>query len=279
MLEIIASGGVVGLVIFLLSIVAVAVAIGQARSLRKSVLAPPELIEKLRELIASGQFQAADALCRETPSTLSFIVSNGLLERDGDWNDMEKTLEDAIAEQSAKLYRKAEFLSVIGNIAPMLGLLGTVLGMIAAFQQIAATQGSAQGPELARGIYQALVTTVEGLIVAIPALAVFAFFRNRIDQLMAEVTLIVQQLFLPIKRFQRRRAAAAAAAVIQGTAPKAPASNAPTAPAPNVPKAPATQTVPTAPTALAEPSVPPAPPAPSAPSVPPAPQRPVPPKS
>ena len=274
MLEIIASGGVVGLVIFLLSIVAVAVAIGQARSLRKSVLAPPELVEKLRELIAGGQFQAADALCRENPSTLSFIVSNGLLERDGDWNDMEKTLEDAIAEQSAKLYRKAEFLSVIGNITPMLGLLGTVLGMIAAFQQLAATQGSAQGPELARGIYQALVTTVEGLIVAIPALAVFAFFRNRIDQLMAEVTLIVQQLFLPIKRFQRRRAAAAAAAVIQGTqgtAPKAQTPNVPNAPvAPTAPKAPSAPSVPSAPSASSAPSVPPAPSAP---------QRPVPPKS
>ena len=216
MWEIIASGGVVGLVIFLLSITAVALAVGQAMSLRKAVLMPPELVEPLRDLLATGQFQAADALCREHPSTLSFIITNGLFDRDGEWSDIEKTLEDAIAEQSAKLYRKAEFLSVIGNIAPMLGLLGTVLGMITAFQQIAATQGSAQGPELARGIYQALVTTVEGLVVAIPALGVFAFFRNRIDQLMAEVTFTVQQLFLPLKRFRRRQQA-------QPQAPKAPA--------------------------------------------------------
>jgi biopolymer transport protein ExbB len=109
-------------------------------------------------------------------------------------------LEDATAEQSARLFRKIEYLSVIGNIAPMVGLLGTVTGMIFAFQQVASTQGSAGAGDLAEGIYQALVTTVGGLIVAIPCLGAFAIFRNRVDQLVAEAAYIAQHAFAPLKR-------------------------------------------------------------------------------
>ena len=204
MLEIIASGGLVGLVIFVLSVTAFAFAVKFFLDLRPKKIVPEDLAAELRELLANGQLQAALDLCKSKPCSLSSVVSAGLLENDGDWNDIEKTLEDAIAEQAAGYFRKIEILSVIGNIAPMLGLLGTVLGMITAFQQIAATQGSAQGPELARGIYQALVTTVEGLIVAIPCIGVFAFFRNRVDQFMAEMTSKVQSIFLPLKRYRHR---------------------------------------------------------------------------
>ncbi len=204
MFEIIASGGLVGLVIFLLSITAVAFAIRFFLSIRQEKIFPEQLAKELRENLANGQLQAANNLCAENPCPLAKVVSMGLLENDGDWNDIEKTLEDAISNQAAKLFRKIEILSVIGTIAPMLGLLGTVLGMITAFQQIAATQGSAQGPELARGIYQALVTTVEGLVVAIPSIGLFAYFRNRIDRMMAEMTVKVQEIFLPLKRYRRR---------------------------------------------------------------------------
>ena len=88
----------------------------------------------------------------------------------------------------------------------MIGLLGTVTGMIFAFQQVATTQGAAGAGELAEGIYQALVTTVGGLIVAIPSLAAFAIFRNRVDQFVAEIAYIVQGLFRPLKKhFLSRR--------------------------------------------------------------------------
>ncbi len=204
MLEIISCGGLTGLVILFLSVTATAFAVKFLLDFRKEKIMPTALAEELRELLANGQLQAALERCRTEKCPLSNVVSMGLLDNDGDWNDIEKTLEDAVSEQAAGLYRKIEILSVIGNIAPMLGLLGTVLGMITAFQQIAASQGAAQGPELARGIYQALVTTVEGLVVAIPCIAVFAFFRNRVDQCMTEMTASIQTLFLPLKRYRRR---------------------------------------------------------------------------
>src|SRR5204862_5694787 len=105
-----------------------------------------------------------------------------------------------MAEQSARLFRKLEFMSVIGNIAPMLGLLGTVTGMLFAFYEIAQQKGTAGAADLAVGIYQALVTTVVGLIIAIPSLGAFAFFRNRIDQIMAEAASAANHAFTPLRK-------------------------------------------------------------------------------
>ena len=144
----------------------------------------------------------ADQRCQMQPSFLSFVLGAGLAEVDGGWPAVEKAMEDATAEQSARLFRKIEYLSVIGNIAPMLGLLGTVIGMIFAFREVADTQGAARAADLAEGIYLALVTTVEGLIVAIPSLAAFAVFRNRVDQLVAEVAYAAQHVIAPLKRLR-----------------------------------------------------------------------------
>ena len=133
------------------------------------------------------------------PSFLSFVLCAGFDEATGGWPAMEKAMEDATAEQAARLFRKIEYLSVIGNIAPMVGLLGTVTGMIFAFQEVAETQGAVRAAQLAEGIYTALVTTVGGLLVAIPSLAAFAVFRNRVDQLVAETAYLAQHLVTPLK--------------------------------------------------------------------------------
>ena len=82
----------------------------------------------------------------------------------------------------------------------MLGLLGTVIGMILAFREVAATEGAATAAELAGGIYQALVTTVAGLLVAIPSLGAYAVLRNRVDAMLAEVTQQADVATLPLKR-------------------------------------------------------------------------------
>ena len=118
---------------------------------------------------------------------------------------VEKALDDSLAENAASVFRRIEYLSVIGNIAPMVGLLGTVMGMVFAFQQVANTQGSASAGDLAEGIYQALVTTVGGLIVAIPSLGAFHVFRNRVDELVAQVANVTQHVFNAVKRQHRAK--------------------------------------------------------------------------
>ena len=198
------AGGWVGLAIILLllalSMTAAYLVFEQMMTLRRSELIPDGLGDNVRQLLVMGRIEEADQGCRGQPSFLSFVLLNGLAEVEGGWAAVEKAVEDATAEQAARLFRRIEYLSVIGNIAPMVGLLGTVTGMILAFEQVASTQGSAGAGELAKGIYQALVTTVGGLIVAIPSLGAFAIFRNRVDQLVAEAAYVAQHVFTPLKR-------------------------------------------------------------------------------
>ena len=198
--SILAAGGPVGLVIMLLSIGAVALVVEHIMTIREAVLMPPGLGDDVRQLLSEGKLGPAQQRCRQEPSFLAFVLEAGLTEADVGWPAVEKAMEDATADQSARLFRKIEYLSVIGNIAPMLGLLGTVIGMILAFREVANTQGAARAADLANGIYLALVTTVEGLIVAIPSLGAFAVFRNRVDQLVAESTYVAQHVFAPLKR-------------------------------------------------------------------------------
>jgi len=198
------SGGLVGILILLvlagLSITAAYLLFDQVMTLRRKEVLPDGVSDTVRQALLTGRPAEADAACRRVPSVLSVVLLSGLSEFEFGWREVEKAVEDSLAQQSARLMRRIEYLSVIGNIAPMVGLLGTVTGMIFAFQQVAATRGAAGAGDLAEGIYQALVTTVCGLVVAIPSLAIYAVCRNRVDSLIAEVAYQSQHALAPIKR-------------------------------------------------------------------------------
>lgn len=204
LLDVILSGGITGalilVVLLALSFLAAYLVFDQVMTLRRQEILPDGLSEAVRQALLTGNLADADAACRRKPSVLGVVLLSGLTEIDYGWREVEKATEDALAEQSARLMRRIEYLSVIGNIAPMVGLLGTVTGMIFAFQQVAATSGAAGAGDLAEGIYQALVTTVGGLIVAIPSLAAYAVSRNRVDTLIADVAYQAQHALIPIKR-------------------------------------------------------------------------------
>ncbi len=203
-LQIVLSGGIIGLLIllilFALSVMAAYLLFDQLMTLRRSEVLPDGVGDAVRQALLSGRLPEADAACRRSPSVLSVVLLSGLSELDFGWSAVEKAVEDSLAQQAARLMRRIEYLSVIGNIAPMVGLLGTVTGMVIAFQQVAITRGGAGAGDLAEGIYQALITTVGGLIVAIPSLAIYAVCRNRVDALIAEVAYQSQQALSPIKR-------------------------------------------------------------------------------
>ncbi len=203
-LSIVFSGGILGIGIMLaliaLSLITVYLIVDQALTLRRKDILPNDFAESIRQMLIQGRLKEADQLCRDKPSPLAFIIASGIAEVEFGWPAVEKALEDTTAEQSARMYRKVEYLSVLGNLAPMLGLLGTVSGMIVAFRQVALSQGTAGAGDLAQGIYSALVTTVAGLIIAIPAMGAFAIYRNRIDQLIAETAYAALHAFAPIRR-------------------------------------------------------------------------------
>ena len=136
MIGIIFSGGIVGIciIVFLLglSITAAFLIFDHLMTIRRKDLMPEGVSDQVRKLLQSGKHADAESVCRQNPSLLSFVILHGISELEFGWSSVEKALEDAVAEQSARLYRKIEYLSVIGNIAPMVGLLGTVSGMIGA---------------------------------------------------------------------------------------------------------------------------------------------------
>lgn len=203
-ISIVFSGGPIGIVIMLIliavSMASVYLIVEQALNLRRKVVLPDTLGDRVRASLLAGKATEALQACRESPSVLSAVLTRGLEELDGGYESVEQAVEDALAEQSAKLFRRVEYLSVLANLAPMLGLLGTVVGMVLCFREVASTQGNAGAAQLADGIYQALVTTVAGLMIAIPSLAAFALFRNRVDQIIAEAASIALHVYAPLKR-------------------------------------------------------------------------------
>lgn len=198
-LSLIAAGGVVGYVIILLSVAALALVVMHAVQIRVASLAPAEHVGKLRALLSQRNADGALRWCAglEKPSFLSRVVEAGLsrCKRSAfGYLELRSALEEAGQEQVARLYRSTDGLGLIAAIAPMLGLLGTVVGMVGAFDTISGSEGFARPDQLAGDISKALVTTLMGLTLAIPATAAFTFFRNRIDALSNEVAAEIESL-------------------------------------------------------------------------------------
>src|SRR6185437_10200912 len=114
-------------------------------------------------------------------------------------------------EQTAESFRKIEFLNIIGNLGPLLGLLGTVMGMVQAFDSMNRAKGAASPGELAGGISTALTHTFLGLFLAVPCLAAFGILRTMVDRLTVNGALIAEELLLMIKPAEARTAPGAAA--------------------------------------------------------------------
>lgn len=208
------GGGLIGvactLPILLMSVAAVALCVEHAITVRRTVLIPPGLGEEVHGLIAKGAFPQAEQQCKLQPSFLSYLILAGLQEVRQGYSAAEKAMEDASHAQAARIFRKIELLSVVANISTMLGLFGTVVGLVIAFKKVADTQGVARASDLAGGIYLALMTTIEGLIVAIPCVAAYALFKHRADQLVAESCLMAEYAFAGYKRERAARRTAAA---------------------------------------------------------------------
>jgi biopolymer transport protein ExbB len=194
------AGGIIGYIIIFLSFVAVAIVIESLFTVRRNLIMPKELTDAVLQQLTQGQLGTAMQSCQENPSLLAKVLLAGMKGFEFGWDAVEKDAENIIEEEASKLYRKIEYLNVIGNIAPMLGLLGTVVGMIIAFQHLAESDGAAKPTDLAEGIYLALVTTVQGLIVALPALGLHAILAGRIASIISETTLTAEQILNPIKR-------------------------------------------------------------------------------
>lgn len=205
LLQFLNDGGFIGWIIVVLSMVAVGFVIEHAMTIRRAKLMPEEVVDQLDDLIRDGKVDEAIQVC-EAPENHSLVANVVLaaLQRYKNsqfgFAEYKAAVEEAGEDQTARLYRKTEILNLIGAIAPMLGLLGTVQGMIEAFNVIAASGGMAKPDQLAGGISLALITTFQGLVVAIPVMCAFTYFRGRIDSLVSETGNRVEQVLAPLAR-------------------------------------------------------------------------------
>lgn len=205
MFDTLKDGGTCGVLIGICSVVGLGFIIEHIITIRKDALVPPGVAEELETMVREGKLDEAVEYCQDpaNESLITDVVCAGIQRfRSSEFGfaEYKAAVEEAGEEQTGRLYRKTEVLGVIAAIAPMLGLQGTVIGMIESFNLIASTGGAARPDELAGGIGKALVTTMEGLFVAIPAMIAFSYFRNKIDSVIAETGKRVEQILMPLGR-------------------------------------------------------------------------------
>ncbi len=160
---------------------------------RKSIM-PPGVVAEVKRLIGEGKYREALELTGRDESFFSQVLQAGLREASHGFAAVIRRLDQTAEELTTNRLRRIEYLNVLGQVSPMIGLFGTVYGMILAFSAIVASGGNADPILLAGGIGTALTTTFWGLLVAIPALSGYAVIRNRIDELTMEATLTAEEL-------------------------------------------------------------------------------------
>lgn len=187
------GGGGIGIFLWIVSVATLALIITYLIQIRRGNIMPPTVHMQIQELFEQKLYREAIDMTAGEPSFLSYVVHAALADASHGYPAMERAMEEAAEERTTKLLRNIEWLNLIGNVGPMLGLMGTVWGMIRAFFTIV-KEKQVVIDKLAGDIGIALVTTLLGLAVAIPALAVYAIMRNRIDALTSEAMVAGQQL-------------------------------------------------------------------------------------
>jgi biopolymer transport protein ExbB len=193
------AGGVISYILVLISICALGLVISNMLMLRRSALMPDRVILDLDKLCRSKDVAGIEQYCKmpENDSFLSRIFGPavGKVGRSAlGMIELKPAIEDAGARELDKLDRLNHLIAMIAAIGPMLGLLGTVIGMVKAFASLGGASGAMRNEQLSDAMSIALVTTAEGLIVAIPCTVAYAIFKRRADQLASEVGDVAEKL-------------------------------------------------------------------------------------
>lgn len=182
-----------------LSFVFVALIVMNFLSIRRQSIVPPELIANFDNLLNEKRYQEAYDLAKNDESFLGKVLAAGLAKLQDGYPQAIEAMQEVGEDETMKLEHKLNYIALIGTISPMVGLLGTVDGMVAAFQVIASSDTTPKPSQLAEGISMALITTLVGLWLAIPAIAIFGIFRNFLSRLVLEVGIHSERL---MSRFQ-----------------------------------------------------------------------------
>ncbi len=192
--DIIFQGGILMWPIIACSIVGLAVSIERFISLRRASIDTREFMDTMRQVLRQNRIQEAIDICDETDAPVARIMKAGIMKHDRTKEEIREAIDDAGHFEVPRLERYLSALATCANIAPLLGLLGTVSGMIKAFAQIQNKRGQVNPSDLAEGIGNALVTTAAGLTVAIPMLVVYNYYVSRVDNMVIEMEISSSEL-------------------------------------------------------------------------------------
>ena len=182
------------LVFLTLSFILVALFIMNVLSARREYVCPQHLVDGFEAHLDEKQYQEAYELSKTDESFLGNVLSAGLAKLSNSYPHAVAAMEEVGAEENMKLDHRLSYLALIGTIAPMIGLFGTVHGMINSFYTIANGGGTPDPNKLAEGISTALLTTLIGLAIAIPAILAYNILKNRVQKLVLEVGIVGENL-------------------------------------------------------------------------------------
>jgi biopolymer transport protein ExbB len=171
------------IILVIASIAAWAIIVITVIEVRESNILPPDSEDTVRKLAGAGAWGELRKFTEQDGAFVSRVVLAGLNAPGDDKDAVREAAELEASEQCARCFRRIEPLNVIGNLGPLLGLAGTVWGMVIAFAALGQAGGQASPANLSTGISKALFHTLLGLLLAIPALTVFGFYRGRIDRI------------------------------------------------------------------------------------------------
>ena len=181
--------GTAFIIVFLIvSFISVAFIVEHFISIQRDKVIPPVALAEVEDLFEREEFEQALEVCESEESLATGVIAAGLSRMNSGYEEMVESMETVEEEETTNLHQKISYLALIATIAPMLGLLGTVVGMIGAFEKVggAAAAGGVNPELLAQDISKALMTTCVGLIIAIPVMSFYHYFRNRVVKLVLE---------------------------------------------------------------------------------------------
>lgn len=190
MWEFIVKGGPLMALIILCSVIAFAVFIERIWHLRRARIDTDRFVKDILELIKHNKIMEAIDKCNNTPGPIAHIMKVGILKHDRTREEIRESIQDAGVHEVPRLEKNLGVLATIAHISPLLGLLGTVTGMVKAFQVIeqkAVSMIPVNPGDLAGGIWESLITTVAGLTVAIPTYVVYNYLVNKVDGFVLEI--------------------------------------------------------------------------------------------
>ena len=187
MFEFLMKGGFLMWPILLCSLISVTIILERLYKLHRARIKIPNILSRVKNLLKEGRADEALKLCESVNDPVAHILAIGIRIRKRSLEEQEKMISRAGSKIIRQLEKNLRGLAIIGNITPLLGLLGTVTGMIKAFIKIQELGGRVDASVLAGGIWEALITTAAGLSVAIPTLVAYHYFESKVDNIGARM--------------------------------------------------------------------------------------------